>query len=309
MGEGLHPSRAAGRWCDPEMEDRQDACPASERAFTMVEVAISLAIIGFALVAIIGILPAGLNVQKENREETIINQEASIWMDVIRQGAEGLDYLTNYVDLIEVTVAEYDADGNFYQFVSPDPVPFQFAPDHVNPDFRLTNGAVIMSVLSTPKYYPVPGGGGNYFSNHVVAYVRSVSGGATDKAPQDNQTVRASAFSYRLTSEVIPFYAHDDRWFDYTDFRGVVAGGGGDPSLAYARNLAGNLHDVRLRFEWPLRPPVDPAWNVATNTGNGGQTFRSLVGGTMENLSDPSLPPAFWRIHPGEFAKARGGGS
>ena len=38
--------------------------------FTMVEVAISLAIIGFALVAVIGILPAGLNVQKENREET-----------------------------------------------------------------------------------------------------------------------------------------------------------------------------------------------------------------------------------------------
>src|SRR5947207_7764407 len=38
-------------------------------AFTMIEIAISLAVIGFALVAIIGILPTGMNVQKENREE------------------------------------------------------------------------------------------------------------------------------------------------------------------------------------------------------------------------------------------------
>ncbi len=38
--------------------------PASRRAagFTMIEIAMSLAIIGFALVAIIGILPMGLSV-------------------------------------------------------------------------------------------------------------------------------------------------------------------------------------------------------------------------------------------------------
>src|SRR5436190_21698873 len=69
----------------------------SERAFTMIEIAISLAVIGFALVAIIGILPVGMNVQKENREDTIINADASIWMDAIRGGQKGLDDLTNYV--------------------------------------------------------------------------------------------------------------------------------------------------------------------------------------------------------------------
>ena len=51
---------------------------ASRRAFTMIEIAISLAIIGFALVAILGVLPIGMSVQRENREETIINQDAKI---------------------------------------------------------------------------------------------------------------------------------------------------------------------------------------------------------------------------------------
>src|SRR5713226_956163 len=60
-------------------------------AFTMVEIAISLAVIGFALVAIIGILPSGTNVQKENREETIIGQDASLFIDAIRSGTKGMD--------------------------------------------------------------------------------------------------------------------------------------------------------------------------------------------------------------------------
>ncbi|MGD0614189.1 MAG: type II secretion system protein, partial [Verrucomicrobiota bacterium] len=64
--------------------------PASRQSgFTMIEIALCLAIIGFALVAIIGVLPTGLNVQKDNREETIINQDAAVWMDAIRHGAQG----------------------------------------------------------------------------------------------------------------------------------------------------------------------------------------------------------------------------
>ena len=67
-------------------------------AFTMIEIAISLAVIGFALVAIIGILPTGMQVQKDNRQETIINQDATYLIEAIRGGARGLDDLTNYVD-------------------------------------------------------------------------------------------------------------------------------------------------------------------------------------------------------------------
>jgi len=36
--------------------------------FTIIELAICLGIIAFALVAIIGVLPIGINVQKDNRE-------------------------------------------------------------------------------------------------------------------------------------------------------------------------------------------------------------------------------------------------
>ena len=60
----------------------------------MIEIAISLAIIGIALVAIIGVLPLGVNVQKDNREETIINQDATVLVEAIRNGARGADDLT-----------------------------------------------------------------------------------------------------------------------------------------------------------------------------------------------------------------------
>ena len=59
--------------------------------FTMVEIAIAIAVIGFALVAIIGVLPTGLQVQRDNREETIINQDGTYWLQAIRNGAAGSD--------------------------------------------------------------------------------------------------------------------------------------------------------------------------------------------------------------------------
>ena len=68
----------------------------------MVEIAIAVAVIAFALVAIIGVLPAGLQVQKENRADTIINREGGYWMEAIRGGAQGIDELTNVVDKIVV---------------------------------------------------------------------------------------------------------------------------------------------------------------------------------------------------------------
>ncbi|MCZ7639230.1 MAG: prepilin-type N-terminal cleavage/methylation domain-containing protein [Verrucomicrobia bacterium] len=61
----------------------------SEAGFTMVEIAISIAIVAFALVAIIGVLPTGFDVQRRNRENTIINQEGSLWLEAIRSGAWG----------------------------------------------------------------------------------------------------------------------------------------------------------------------------------------------------------------------------
>ena len=69
----------------------------SERAFTMIEIALSLAVIGFALVAIVGVLPLGLNVQKQNREETIINQDASVLMNAIPAQVAGVEEIAMVV--------------------------------------------------------------------------------------------------------------------------------------------------------------------------------------------------------------------
>src|ERR1017187_8341595 len=110
----------------------------SPRAFTMVEIAISLAIIGFAMVAIIGVLPIGMTVQKDNREETVINQDATVFMNAIRNGARGLDDLTNYVTAITNDVWRYDAAAkppllerrNWYTYAN----------SIDGPQFALTNG-------------------------------------------------------------------------------------------------------------------------------------------------------------------------
>jgi len=41
--------------------------PRPQSAFTMIEIALCIAVVAIAMVAIIGVLPAGLNVQKQNR--------------------------------------------------------------------------------------------------------------------------------------------------------------------------------------------------------------------------------------------------
>lgn len=57
-----------------------------QSAFTLVEIALCLAIIAFALVAIIGVMPTGMTVQRDNRIDTIINQDGQFWMNAIRSG-------------------------------------------------------------------------------------------------------------------------------------------------------------------------------------------------------------------------------
>src|SRR5450755_3558312 len=84
----------------------------ADAGFTMVEVAISLAIIGIALVAIIGVLPLGMNVQRDNREATVINQDATVFLEAIRNGSRGLDDLTNYVYAITNFWTKFDNNGN-----------------------------------------------------------------------------------------------------------------------------------------------------------------------------------------------------
>jgi type II secretory pathway pseudopilin PulG len=270
-------------------------------AFTMIEIAISLAVIGFALVAIISILPTGMNVQKDNREQTIINQDLSVFLEAIRNGERGLDDLTNYVLAITNYVSLYD-DANKGTPV----VEYGYTYSNSSIDraaapvtFGLTNGQRIIGLLSTPKFIPIPNPKNSAFfrSNYVVAFVRALSGAADEKYPQTNSSVQELAFTYRLISEVIPYGTNyfDPVWTNYldptlyspqTNMEEVI---NRSNKWLLVNNIQTNndFHDLRLTFRWPL---LDKG-----AAGNGRQVFRTMIGGHLEATKEPGYPnhPAY----------------
>ncbi|HWY31534.1 MAG TPA: hypothetical protein VNX46_12310, partial [Candidatus Acidoferrum sp.] len=129
-------------------------------AFTMVEIAICLAIIGIALVGIIGVLPIGMNTQRDTREETILNQDVATLIPIISRGLRGDDDLTNYVYAITNYWALYQTNGTIngtiqacgYTYGSSSPVALIPPNYSYAPPILLTNGANIVGLLSTPEY-------------------------------------------------------------------------------------------------------------------------------------------------------------
>lgn len=262
--------------------------------FTMIEIALCLAVIGFALVAIIGVLPIGMNVQKDNREETIINFDANYLMDAIRSGSRGLDNLTNYVIAITNTFTLCHTNGvpsgptqiNWYT-----PIDYSLKGTHY-PTPALTNGTIIMGLLSQPKYIPFdPVNTGDYWSNSVTATFRAITG-----SPLDQGTSQASkdfAFSYLVTVEIIPNaefpFAYWDGKYESLSAPGTALGTNGDPAQIanwpVAKNLQNNLNEIRLRFRWPFLPsPVN-------KLGNGAEVFRTSASGPLITSPNAFLPP------------------
>jgi type II secretory pathway pseudopilin PulG len=272
-------------------------------AFTMIEIAISLAVIGFALVAIIGILPTGLNVQRDNREQTIINQDLTVFMDAIRNGSMGLDDLTNYVVAITnyTTLFQDDPKGGGmvewgYTYTNSTVRPSGGSPALSSPLYPIANGTRIVGLLSTPKYFVVgtsPKNGAIWFrSNYIVGFVRAISGSASEKAPQTNQSVRELSFNYRLVAEMSDYgtnYYHP-LWTNFNDptLRGTVPNLGEITARSNLFMLVTNIqsradfHDLRLTFRWPLL--------VNGGAGNGRQVFRALVGGHLRTVYEPTVP-------------------
>ena len=254
--------------------------PTSNSGFTMVEIAMALAIIGFALVAIIGTLPMGMEVQKNNRRETIINQDANYFIDALRGGARGLDDLTNYVAAITIVSNNLVSGAvGTASYANPNPIfsSFPLPNPLVNPQtLQLTSGERIIGLLSTPKYT-----GNNYnWSNYVVAYVKAISGAAIEKAPQNNKTINEAAFGYRLVTEIVPYGATTNTYFDSTWKNG------NDGYARVVTNLNANLHDVRLLFRWPLLPGLE---NGLPKIGNGRQVYRLMVGGSQASFVTNSV--------------------
>ena len=209
----------------------------------MIEIALCLAIIGVALVAIIGVLPLGMNTQRDVREQTIINQDATVLLEAIRSGARGADYLTNYVYAI---VNSGDVPAGYLNPTLAGQMNFPNANSpSVTWNPTLINGANIIGLLSLPEYL-------NGTNNHIIAYVRSISGLAAEQPPQNNGIMVGGTFSYQVY---------------------CVNAATANPSPGFANNL----HELRLTFLWPQLPNG--------KYGKGRQTFRAAIAGQL--AADP----------------------
>lgn len=137
----------------------------------MVEIALSLAVVSFALVAIMGVLPTGMTVQKDNREDTLIAQEGRFWLEAIKGGARGVEDLPLYIEEIAVT----NRNRRILNIVMDQP--------------NKLNARDIIALLSTPK---------SSTNDHTTARVRAITGLASDRG-----TNNATPFRYQLRSEVV----------------------------------------------------------------------------------------------------------
>jgi type II secretory pathway pseudopilin PulG len=249
----------------------------SAGGFTMVEIALSLAIIGFALVAIIGVLPAGMSVQKDNREQTVIDLDAAFLMNAIRNGSHGQDDLTNYIVSISNTVSAIAANKSQPTFLEW----FDKNQTQINGTGSgtiLTNGANIVGLLSTPKYIQENTAGvWGFYSNSVTAVFRAINAPAVDQG--QSATSQGFAFQYQVTVEILPsaeyaFTAANNNWINLTAPTNIIATNFAPGDELVAQNLQGNLYDIRLTFRWPV---------LANNQlGGGRQVFRSTVAGTFQ---------------------------
>jgi len=262
----------------------------STAGFTMVEIALCLAIIGFALISILLVLPTGMHTQRDTRQQTIIDQDASMLIEAIRGRARGMDDLTNYVYAITNYWGYYDNLGNLtktningYTYTNvgmtlraaiyngtPSGGPYSPTP--------LTNGFNIVGELSTPLFvadlpgqnYPVVPSvvfaskvlNAGCYSNHIIAYVRAFSGLAAEKPPEDNAIMQGDTFSYRVVCVNAPTAV------DPFSITNPTAN-----TYSFARELAANVRDLRLLFMWPSQPNGD--------VGPWRQNFRTSVAGQL----------------------------
>jgi type II secretory pathway pseudopilin PulG len=222
----------------------------AQGAFTMIEIAFSLAIVAFALVAIMGVLPTGMTVQRDNREDTLINNDAIFWTEALRSGSRGIDDLTNYVEEIVVS----------------NQVNFLRVTNAWGPGTQIFTGEQIVGLLSTPKY---TNSGGKVYTTTVFARVRAINGPAIDKT---SPKTRDFAFRYRMESEVTSVQAAPLSADKNNPYGFSLEG-----SEVYERTISTNLQNLRLTFRWPLYERGD-SWDWGSNR----RTVRALLNGQFK---------------------------
>ena len=245
---------------------------ARSSGFTMIEIALCLAIVGFALVSILLVLPSGMNTQSQTRQETIIGQDASELIEAIRGGAFGMNDLTNYVYAITNYWTGYNANGLPNGKKGTDG--YSYTAASINgistPAYALTNAAHIVGLLSTPEFVannqPITSLFNTaYVSNHVVAYVRSLSGLAAEKPPQNNEMMQQGTFTYRVLCVNAPMAADTNVLWNLNN-------------SYYPWQLADNLRELRLLYSWPQEPNG--------SVGSFRQSFRTSIAGRLVQTND-----------------------
>jgi type II secretory pathway pseudopilin PulG len=268
-------------------------------AFTMVEIALSIAIVAFALVAIIGVLPTGLNVQRENREDTIINSEAQFWIEAIRSGSRDLMSITSAVDVVQIG----------YSFQNNSSVNYLTNPWHnvlgpINTNRAAAFPGYVVGVLTSPAFGPTT----NDPLRSVTIRSRAISGPLSDKG--STLAARDFAFAYHMTVELIPYDSGHatvlgvfnntnnlnlDPLTNYT-FLAISNFNLNAQQIAYRSNnyllyrmhkqMQANLYELRLSFAWPVIPDLSVPF-MGQVVGNNRRTYRALLPGSIV-LANPA---------------------
>jgi type II secretory pathway pseudopilin PulG len=272
--------------------------------FTMIEIAVSLGVIAIALIAVLGVLPLGLNVQKENRERTVVNEDARLLIDALREGSEALYSLTNHVEAIlrvgtnaagrlltnTLTLVNGGTDPAFVKSeLAPAPAP---AVSPTNSPFFILSALGTPDIVYNPsarQYVGVEMDTKGDMLYRTVALMRSLSGGMLEQAPGASNDL---SFHYYLTVEVVPFLGFFSA-FDITN--AGTANAEALQSLNRQQQVfveGNNVQELVLTFQWPVLPNG--------RVGVYRQVYRTLISGIPQQAIFPSLGPShglFYTFH------------
>lgn len=268
-------------------DQTQCRCPIKKQAgFTMIEIAISLAIVAVAMVAILGILPAGLTVQQENREDTIIDQEAEYYMNVIRNSGMGIGplFIGSHVEQVSIIRTNNLTGASLsvlYNQNSTTGLGYNWGSRQVVRKLLSTPSWDLGSLPSVPDARFDPQTGLNIEEQFIVtAAVKAITGSAVELTSTHNE----GGFRYELTVSLHPAvtpalfsgYGPDAGPSQvFLDLQN--SGPAGQGELLRQAGLNANLWELELTMRWPLTYVDQQAGTYVL--GNNKRTYRSVMAG------------------------------
>ena len=230
--------------------------------FSIAEVMLAIGVVAFGLVAVLGVLPAGLTVQKDNREETIIRYDAQYWMTALRAGMQPTDAL-HQVEWVELQVDD-GAGPVVYRAHRP-----RLGGDGAGPEWRnlpsLFRGH--LKQVSWPTdvigWMSIPDNGTTLGGVKKTARVRAMNGQLVDRIYGRKVLVAtrreflsegdtafhplpggAFAFSYLIETHIAPDSANDNLWRITLTFKWPVLD---DPTLKDSTKNAADVKTVSTK--------------------------------------------------------------